>query len=195
MTESIIVLPADKGKCVVIMDRSEKTYAKLKKDPTNRIRSELIQKLNKLKDKGKITAQQFSYLKPSTNPVIPRFYGTPKIHKNGNPIRLIVDYTGSVTYKVVRELADLLKSLMGNTEHHLENSKDLKAKLEGITLKDDECMLSHDVLSLFTNVPIPEAIKVIKTRLMQDKTLKNRTNLGPDDIIDLLEFLVSEPTL
>ena len=120
MTESIIVLPADKGKCVVIMDRSEylekatsmlwdeKTYTKLKKDSTNRIRSGLIQKLTKLKHQGKITAQQLSYLKPSNNPVIPRFYGTPKIHKNGNPIRPIVNYTGSVTYKVARELADVL---------------------------------------------------------------------------------------
>ena len=201
--DSIIVLPADKGKCVVVMDKTEylekantmlsdtRTYTKLKSDPTNKIRDKLIKKLNKLKDQGKITEKQLHYLKPSTNPTTPRFYGTPKVHKNGNPLRPIVDYTGSVTYKVARELADLLKPLMGTTEHHLENSKDLKKKLEGVKLSEDECMISHDVVSLFTNVPIPEAIKVIENRLKQDKALKTRTNLHVEDIVDLLTFVCS----
>ena len=45
------------------------------------------------------------------------------------------------------------------------------------------------MVSLFTNVPINKAMAVIGKRL-GDKTLKNRTNLTPDDVMSLLEFVM-----
>ncbi|XP_066289701.1 uncharacterized protein [Branchiostoma lanceolatum] len=51
--------------------------------------------------------------------------------------------------------------------------------------------LSHDVVSLFTNTPIPETLDIIKRRLQADTDLKNRTNLTVDDIIELLTFIVT----
>ena len=46
-------------------------------------------------------------------------------------------------------------------------------------------------MSLFTNVPIQETLRVITERLLADNTLKDRTNLTVSDIIDLLEFVTS----
>ena len=89
----------------------------------------------------------------------------------------------------VRALADLLNPLMGNTCHHLKNSKELTDKLKDKKVPENMVLISHDVVSLFTNVPIPEALKVIKSRLVSDTTLKDRTNLNVDDIMDLLEFV------
>ena len=201
--ESIQIIGADKGKCVVVMDKEEyqrkanimlsdeKTYRKITRDPTQKTKRELIQKLTKLKNDDKITQTQYNYLYPTTE-VTPRFYCTPKIHKEGNPLRPIVDYTGSVTYNVARALADLLNPLMGNTEHHLKNSKDLKDKLKNKVITSDRILISHDIVSLFTNVPIQEALNVIKTRLENDTTLKDRTNLDVHDIMDLLQFVCSK---
>ena len=149
----------------------------------------MTRKLNKLKEDQKITQKDLEYLRPSTTPNVPRFYGTPKIHKEGAPIRPIVDYTGSATYNVARSLADLLTPLFGNTEHHVKNSKDLVHKLENIKVQEDECLISHDVVSLFTNVPIPEALKIIRDRLEKDEKLKDRTNLTVNDIMELLAFV------
>jgi len=49
-------------------------------------------------------------------------------------------------------------------------------------------MVSYDVSALFTSIPIDTAIKVIRRRLEEDTTLPNRTELSPDQIIQLLQF-------
>ena len=51
-----------------------------------------------------------------------------------------------------------------------------------------ECLSSYDVSALFTSVPIDPALKIIKDLLVKDPTLKDRTVIGIDDIILLLEF-------
>ena len=95
--ESIMILPADKGKCTVILDKEEyvnkintmlsdtRTYKKLIRDLTQDTKKKLIKKLTKLKTDGKITQNQYDYLYPTTE-VTPRFYGTPKIHKPSNQL-------------------------------------------------------------------------------------------------------------
>ena len=51
-------------------------------------------------------------------------------------------------------------------------------------------MVSFDVESVYTNIPITDAILVIKDLLNNDTTLQDRTNLLPDQILKLLEFLL-----
>ena len=43
----------------------------------------------------------------------PKFYGLPKIHKKNIPLRPIVSNIGSVSYWVAKELAKIIKPLMG----------------------------------------------------------------------------------
>ena len=45
-----------------------------------------------------------------------------------------------------------------------------------------------DVSSLFTNVPVDEAISVIRERLRKDETLRDRTILSPERVAELLEM-------
>ena len=78
-------------------------------------------------------------------------YCTPKIYKQGTPLRPIVDYTGSIGYNTSRYLADILACVVGKTEYHVKNSRHLAQTLADITLDDDEILNSHDVVSLFTN--------------------------------------------
>ena len=130
---SIQILPADKGRATVIMDKEEyekkvtdmlsdeKTYIKLDKDPTPTFKKRLVSILTKLKDEKKISDQQYKWLYP-TSEKVPRMYCTPKIHKQGTPLRPIVDYTGSIGYNTSRYLADILNKITGKTEHHIINS-------------------------------------------------------------------------
>lgn len=74
---------------------------------------------------------------------------------------------------------------MGKTDHHLQNGKELKKKLEGRILNLEEELISHDIISLITDMPIAEAMELIISRLEEDKTLKNLTNLNVVNIIDL----------
>ena len=170
----------------------EKTYTKLSSDPTPKYGKKLLSILDRLKSEGKITAKQYQHLNPaSENQNIPRMYCTPKIHKVGNPLRPIVDYTGSIGYNVSQALAELLVPLVGKTKYHVKNAKHLVDELKDLKLDEEDMFVSHDVGSLFTNTPIPQSIEIIKNRLQKDKSLKKRTLLTPDDIVELLNFILT----
>ena len=69
---------------------------------------------------------------------------------------------------------------MKNSKHFVEVMSDLR-------VEEDEILVSFDVSSLFTNVPIDEAVQVIRDRLRRDETLVSRTTLSPDRVAELLE--------
>ncbi len=52
-------------------------------------------------------------------------------------------------------------------------------------------MVSFDVVSLFTAIPVPKPANTYGLNLKQEDTLTSRTNLTIDDIISLLEFTLS----
>ncbi|XP_072051475.1 uncharacterized protein [Amphiura filiformis] len=192
----------DKGKATVIMEVSEyedklsemlsdaRTYEQLALDPTQKYKRELVTILSRLKKEEKITRSQYDLLYPTAENVL-RIYGTPKIHKPGNKVRPIVDYTGTIAYQTSRALADILAPLVGGTEHHVNNSKHLAEEMAEVMIEEGEIFNSHDVVSLFTNTPIEKSLEVIKSRLEADKTLKKRTLLSVTDVLDLLRFVLT----
>ena len=82
--------------------------------------------------------------------------------KERNPLRPIVDYTGSMAYNLSRSLADFLKPLVMKTEFFVKNTANFTKHIKDLTIQPDEIMKSHDVVSLFTNVPITETLLVIR---------------------------------
>ena len=123
-----------------------------------------------------------------TGCVPPKFYGLPKIHKLDTPFRPIVSSCGSVTYGMAKELAKILKPLVGKSPHYINSTQDFVEQVKHITLAPGECLSSYDVSALFTSVPVDPALNIIKDLLDKDHTLKERTVLAVSDIILLLEF-------
>ncbi|XP_072032868.1 uncharacterized protein [Amphiura filiformis] len=58
-------------------------------------------------------------------------------------------------------------------------------------IEEEEIFNSHDVVSLFTNTPIEQSLQVIKSRLENDTTLKERTLLSVDEVLELLQFVLT----
>ena len=123
-----------------------------------------------------------------TGVVSPKYYGLPKIHKAGVPLRPIIFGRGSATYETAKELAKIIKPLVGRSPHHVQNNNDFLESIRNIKLQPDECIMSYDVSSLFTSIPIDPAIKSIKKYLEDDKDLSKRTSMTVNHIICLLEF-------
>ena len=73
----------------------------------------------------------------------------------------------------------------------MKNTVDSSKDLSNVHVLEDEIMNSHDVVSLFMNVPLTQAMSVIRKRLESDNTLHERTNLLTADFISLLEFVLS----
>ena len=183
---------------MVIMDRqdyidkannllSQNTYRPIQWDPTNTIKNKLITILKRVKSQTGLINQTYKAMYP-TGCVPPKFYGLPKIHKLDTPLRPIVSSCGSVTYGMDKELAKILKPLVGTSPHQINSTQDFVEQVRHINLVPGECLSSYDVSALFTSVPIDPALKIIKNLLLKDPTLKHRTVMGIDDIILLLEF-------
>ena len=113
--KSRIILTADKGVALVIMDKAgynkkaeellnTKTCKKIPEDPTNKQKSRLISILKNIKAEGGLSEEAYRRLYP-TGAVSPKVYGLPKIYKPGIPLRPIVSSTGTVTYNTANELA------------------------------------------------------------------------------------------
>ena len=124
-----------------------------------------------------------------TSCVPPKFHGLPKIHKPDTPLRPIVSSCGSVTYGVAKELAKILKPLVGKAPHHIKSMQDFVEQKKHITLVPGECLSSYDVSALFTSVPVDLALNIIRDLLDKDHTLKERTVLAVNNIILLLGVL------
>ena len=163
------------------------TYKALKSDPTSRIKSKLISLLKKIKSEGGIDDTQYKKMYP-TGAVPPKFYGLPKIHKRGIPLRPIVSSRGSISYEVAKELARILKPLVDSSPHHIKNAGDFIEQIKQVTLQADETITSYDVLALFTSVPIEAAINIIQRRLELDQKIHSRTNMKVEHITSQLEF-------
>ena len=88
----------------------------------------------------------------------------------------------------VKELSKILKPLVGNSFYHVNNSKEFAEEIRNTRLERGECITSFDVTALYTSIPVPDPIEVIKRRLEQDTELPKRTTWSTDNILKLLEF-------
>ena len=107
------------------------------------------------------------------------------------PLRPIVSSRGSITYGAAKELAHIIKPLVGQSPHHLKNTPHFVQQLQGKRLEPGEVITSFDVKALFTSVPVHPAIQIVKQRLQQDTTLPQRTSMSIPQITSLLEFCLT----
>ena len=139
---------------------------------------------------GGLSTNKYKQLYP-TSAVPPKFYGLPQIHKTGTPLRSIVSSRRSITYGVAKELAHIIKPLVGQSQHHLKNTQHFIQQLQCKKLEPGEVITSSDVKTLFTSVPVKPVIQIVKQRLQQDNTLPQRTCMTIAQITSLLGFCLT----
>ena len=197
-----ILMKADKGNCFVVLDSTDydnkmnsllndrNTYELVSKSPFRRIERELNNRLSTLKNQKKICDSTYRKLR-STDSMPPAIRGSIKHHKEGNPLRPIVSSIGSALYNTSKFLTNILTPLQNCNGFSVPNSSKFVDEISNIGIQDDEVMLSFDVVSLFTAIPVKKACDYIQNKLDCDESLHLRTNLDTTDIISLLNFVLS----
>ena len=106
---------------------SSPAYKNLPRDPSNKIKAQLITKLRRIIKDNSLDEGMYRAMYP-TRCVPPKFSGLPKIHKTGNPLRPIVSSRGSVTYGVAKVLCQVLKPLVDKFPHHIQSTGDFVSR-------------------------------------------------------------------
>ena len=161
----------DKRNGVVILDRwsymskiydivnDESKFLKLSSDPTLR-----------RKNKDFNIKEQYDNIYPcGSQPT--RIYGTPKTHTFKSPtdtltFRPIVSSIGTYNYNLAKFLTDML-DLVIQTEYCAKDSFSFCKEVQEVS-SSNKFMISYDVCSLFTSIPLKETID-IAVNLIFDK--------------------------
>ena len=102
-------------------------------------------------------------------------YGLPQTHKKELAMRPILSATGTYNYKLAKWLDEKLKPLSVN-EHAISDIFQFADELTKIN--DHDILVSYDVSSLFTNVPVDETIESIAERAFRNDWFNKEHDLN-----------------
>jgi len=195
---NILFTRADKGNTTVALDRNKycsqmetllhnkDTYEIVKNDPSKKLISSLISLISYWKKQNFIDNRTYKKIYCSDGP-LPRAYGLPKIHKPGNPLRIIVSSINSPLYSLATYLHDIIQKSIPKSSSFIKNSYHLVNQLDGKTLDSQHSLASLDVVSLFTNVPSELVVESIKRRW---SLIANNTKIPIEQFIKALNFIM-----
>ncbi|KAJ8921335.1 hypothetical protein NQ315_002949 [Exocentrus adspersus] len=166
-----------------IITSIEETCQKLSEDVSNefRIRSKMI--LEKpLKIKSNISKEEMLALKELKNDkdikILPADKGNATVIMNTG------DYNSKISNLITEgQYTKLNKDPTKNTPHFIE-------KLTTINIDSTELLVSFDVVSLFTNVPVDKTLSIVRNKLENDNNLKDRTKLNVSAFMELLTLCI-----
>lgn len=195
----LIILQSDKGKHSVIMHRKEyeRKIMELLCDEDTYTTVEInmdtiIQKnddlVNELIESGAIKKEKRGRM--SDKGTIPaKFYGLPKIHKEGEPLRPITSTINSPGRNLATLMVNILTPIFSNNELHIQNSITCKARLNSIKMDPEERLVSFDVVSMFTNISTELAIRIIKKK----RSIIESHGGIPFELVErIMKFLLNE---
>ena len=179
--KDIIVCRPDKGRGVVLMNREDynnkmntilsdsSKFSKIGPPQFStifKIEDRINRTIKQLKDDGALSDQAYQSLY-SSGSSFSILYGLPKVHKDEVPLRPILAAYNSPNFALAKYLVPLLSALTTNC-YSLSNSS--KFVPEILSQNSNSFMVSYDVQSLFTNVPLKETINIILDKLFPSPT-------------------------
>ena len=164
-------------------------FKQLARDPTSKNEKRVNDLLKKLEKDGAVDKKLLSALRlPVGSSQPPLFYGRVKLHKQDYPIRPIVSAVGSCTHKVAKTVERCLAPYSRKVPSYIKNTKELIDKLKEVEIGVDEVLMSFDVQSLFTSVPVNDALAAVSKRLRNDDSVKQRTGMADETIMTSLKL-------
>ena len=181
--KDIVVTHPDKGNGVVILNRDEyiksmtelisdeKKFRKLKEDPALKRERALQWTLREINKKYIFSDVEYSNLYPKGTKSA-RLYGTPKIHKaflpgSLPPFRPIVSSIGTYNYNLAQYIDSLLSPHIPS-EYSTKGSFTFIEEIKSVSVTDT-FLISFDVTSLFTNIPLFEASDIAINLIFENK--------------------------
>lgn len=192
--KDIHITKADKSNAIVIIDKldyvskmndllsDDNTYIKLNKDPLSQVKRQHNKTIDRIFSFSKDLKIKF---KPIT-PRLPYMYGLVKTHKPNHPMRPIISTRNSCSYNLSKWLANILTPFVGTISNsHIRNNVDLIDRLKNVNIDYSFKLVSFDVKSLFTVVPLLDLFE-----FMEDEFKEYVFPVSLSDLIELIKLCV-----
>lgn len=196
--EDIYVLTSDKGNNTVVMMKEDyiikmdellegnNTYTKINKDPTIELQKRNNDIMKDLENR-EIISKYERYAFTSTSFHAPRLRGQPKIHKPDIPMRPISSTINAPNSDMSRMLAKILNNVIDKDEYNVSNSMQVKERISTVKIPKDHLLVSFDVVSLFTNIPVELVYDIINIKWNK---IKQFTSIPYNIFMDMMDFCI-----
>ena len=183
---SISVCKFDKGNGVVILDRADYVQkcneilsddSKFEKLDSSKITEVIMKKRDSLRNyvyrylrkNDAVDEDTYKSLyEVGANPG--KFYGLVKVHKDGNPVRPVVSMIGTPEYGLAKWLDSYIKPNIPST-YMLSSTDNFVNLVKDFPVQSGDKLISFDVKSLFTNVPLVETIDIVTSYLYAEDSV------------------------
>ncbi|BHF84239.1 hypothetical protein SprV_0902739000 [Sparganum proliferum] len=157
--KDLVIVPADKGRSTVLLDRKEylqkakglledrQFYVPCATNPLKTLTREINATLLALENSGAITPTDRRMARPQDT-ALARFYGLPKVHKDGAPLRPIVSLKGTPSYGLAKWLFRRLKFLTAESDTTVSSSAQFLEKLKGTLRSTQSSCFYAQILQL-----------------------------------------------
>ena len=205
--KAIVVMKPDKGTGIVILNaldyvskmeqivldetkfsvHNNQDLYKVSRSIERKVRSYLRESVFK---PGHISKDTYRHLYPNGSH-IGVMYGLPKVHKDNCPMRPVCSAVGTSTYQLSKYVAEVIKPAASNIHGTDPNDTfQFLQEIKGLDLSR-YYMVSYDVCSLFTNIPLAETIQICLDRLYRSDNLVS-PSLPEHVLRNLLELCVKD---
>ena len=197
---TVVVKPSDKSKGFVILSRESymekasvlldcpESYERcnMKVEDLEKHTRSVVSKIIEHKVPDALAAAMLP-----RNTRMSRFYGLPKDHKPGLPLRPVVSACGSPSSNISLLLERILNQLLKFVPAHLPNTDSCVKVLKKLECLPSNCIVaSLDVVALYPNIPIEDAIEATMELLEGHREEVDMFYLSLSDIRHLLRFVL-----
>lgn len=170
----------------------DESYKSVQSSPLARLVEKETRFIDKFKNDQKINrlVKHLSLYEPRTL-LLSKFYGLIKVHKTGHPLRPITAMTGSVGYLVGKVFNKMLNEVFPTTGFHIKDSFRFVNFITHTKIKSNDRLVSFDVVSMFTSIPIHLVKRII---LGRSNVFFEKYSLNRADLYAILNFLLIECT-
>lgn len=137
------------------------TYAKMDENvnPLRELIENELELINVLK-KNKKTEALIPGIQPNCLHLA-KFYGLPKVHKEGFKLRPIVSMLGAPGHALSKTFNKILDKIFPRTIEHIKDSFSMKEFIDSVKLEMGEIITSLDAISMYTNIPRDRLMTII----------------------------------
>lgn len=183
---TVVIYTRDYELAVAKMLNDGDTYATLGRSPLANLVAKETKLMNILKRNFKSQALVTTAYEPKVKQLA-RFYGLPKVHKDGFQLRPIVSMINSPGKALGPIFNKMLNCIFPRSAVHIKDSYEMKDFIDTAIIRESDMLVSYDVVSMYTNIS-----RDLVRNLIMSKAAKffELFGIGRTILIDIIDFLL-----